>query len=75
MRVRPGRLAERIDWEGFIVAAQDTDIQPADDVGIEVAGTGIGGRRSTTTRQLTDASLDDDCSGGAEVWLASCQAP
>lgn len=69
------QLSERIDEDGFIVDATYTDTKRADELGIKVAGTGAEGQRSTTTRDLTGASLYDNRFGGAEVALASCEAP
>lgn len=68
-------MSERIDQDGFIVDASYEETRSADDLGFKVAGTGLGGQRSSTTRQLTQASLFDNRNGGTEVSLASCQAP
>lgn len=69
------QLSDRIDADGFIVDATYDDTKRADELGIKVAGTGAEGQRSTTTRELTGASLYDNRYGGAEVSLASCEAP
>lgn len=68
-------MNSRIDQDGFIVDATYTENKRADDLGIKIAGTGLGGQRASTTRQLTRASLFDNRNGGAEVSLASCAAP
>lgn len=68
-------MNSRIDQDGFIVDASYDESKRSDDLGIKIAGSGLGGQRASTTRQLTQASLYDNRNGGAEVSLASCEMP
>lgn len=66
------QLSDRLDADAFIV--DSTYSQEGDDgeIGAKVAGTGLGGTKGETSRQLLDATSFDNRNGGVEVALASC---